>query len=338
MRIKLVQIDGKLPNLALMQLASWHKARGDSVYYTRDTHHDLLDPPFDRVYGSAIFKFSADKIARLRSTYPDAIIGGTGTDSTRTVEDVLGEEWARFDYSLYPADTASLGFTQRGCRLACKFCVVPGKEGKARSVATINDIWRGEGHPKKLHLLDNDFFGQPEEQWRARIAEIRDGAFKVCLNQGINVRHITPAAAEALASVEYRDDSFSERRVYTAWDNLKDEAIFFRGVDMLEAAGIPGKRIMSYMLVGFDKRETWDRIWHRFNRMVERGIEPYPMVFDCRSSDLQRYRELKRFQRWVVTGLYRAVLFSDYDAGRKREREQNRDCQHACQHDLFELS
>lgn len=281
------------------------------------TYHDLFEPSFDRVYGSAIFKFSADKIARLRHTYPDAIIGGTGTDSVQTVEDVVSQHDGR-DYSLYPAYTASLGFTQRGCRLSCKFCVVPAKEGKARSVSTIADIWRGNGHPKKLHLLDNDFFGNPD--WRARVAEIRDGGFKVCLNQGINVRHLTPEAAEALASIEYRDDSFTERRVYTAWDNLKDEDIFFRGVDMLEAVGIAGKKIMAYMLVGFDKRETWERLWHRFNRMVERGIEPYPMVYDCRATDPERYRELKQFQRWVVTGLYRAVPFSEYDAGKKSGR------------------
>jgi hypothetical protein len=317
--VKLVQIDGSLPNLALMQLASWHKAQGDHVVFTRETGHDLFEPNYDRVYGSAIFKFSGDKIARLRSTYPDAIIGGTGSDTTATVESVIGQEWFGLDYSLYPSYVPSLGFTQRGCRLSCKFCVVPGKEGKARSVMTIADIWRGDGHPKKLHLLDNDFFGQPD--WRARIAEIRDGGFKLCLNQGINVRHITTEAAEALATVEYRDDKFSERRVYTAWDNLKDEEVFFSGMDKLEAAGIPAKHVMSYMLVGYDKRETWDRIWHRFNRMVDRGIQPYPMVFDCRAADPNRYRELKRLQRWVVTGLYRAVPFSDYDAGKKTRRE-----------------
>lgn len=317
MHVKLVQIDGKLPNLALMRLSAWHKARGDAVTFTRETGHGLFEPIYDRVYASAIFKFSADKIARLKQTYPEAIIGGTGSDATATVEGVIGEAHD-LDYSLYPTYTPSLGFTQRGCRLACKFCVVPGKEGKARSVATIADIWRGDGHPRHLHLLDNDFFGQPEDQWRARIAEIRDGGFKVCLNQGINVRHITQEAAEALASVEYRDDSFSERRIYTAWDNLKDEAIFFRGMDLLEAAGIAPKRVMAYMLVGFDKKETWERIWHRFNRMVERGIEPYPMVFDCRATEPERYRELKKLQRWTVTGLYRAVPFGEYDASKKR--------------------
>jgi len=318
-RVKLVQIDGKLPNLALMRISAWHKARGDDVVFTRDTHHDLLDPPFDRVYASSIFKFSADKIARLRQSYPAAIIGGTGSDSTQTVENVIGEDCPGLDYALYPLYAASLGFTQRGCRLSCKFCVVPGKEGRNRSVMSIEEIWRGGDHPRKLHLLDNDFFGQ--EHWRERVAEIRAGGFKVCLNQGINVRHLTPEAAEALASIEYRDDAFKERRVYTAWDNIKDEDVFFRGIAMLEAAGIQAKRVMAYMLVGYDKRETWDRIWRRFNRMVERGIEPYPMVFDCRATDPKRHHELKRMQRWVVTGLYRAVPFSEYDAGRKSKRE-----------------
>ncbi len=64
------------------------------------------------------------------------------------------------DYSIYPDFTASLGFTQRGCRLSCKFCVVPQKEGKNRSTQTIAEIWRGAGHPRNLHLLDNDFFGR----------------------------------------------------------------------------------------------------------------------------------------------------------------------------------
>jgi len=48
---------------------------------------------------------------------------------------------------------------------------------------------------RHLHLLDNDFFGQPCEQWQARIEETRSGGFKVCLNQGINVRLLDDEAA-----------------------------------------------------------------------------------------------------------------------------------------------
>jgi hypothetical protein len=154
-----------------------------------------------------------------------------------TVEDIVGHEFRGLDYSLWPDFTASLGFTQRGCRLKCGVRVVPRKEGKALSVATITEIWRGRPWPKHLHLLDNEFFGA--DDWQARIEEIRKGGFKVCFNQGINVRAITPEAASALASVHYTDDQFKRRRIYTAWDNIGDEAVFFRGVEILAQPGIP---------------------------------------------------------------------------------------------------
>lgn len=303
MRVRLTQIDGALPNLALMKLASYHKARGDEVVVTRHIERDMFEGNFDKVYGSAIFKFSADRIARFKAQWPDAILGGTGTTSIAVVEEITGDHEG-IDYSGYADFSESIGFTQRGCRLKCKFCVVPSKEGKNKGAATIADIWRGEGHPKKLHLLDNDFFGQPE--WRARIAEIREGGFRVCMSQGINTRLIDQESAEALATIEYRNTKFSARKLYTAWDNIGDEKVFFRGVDTLERAGIPPKHLMAYMLIGYDKAETWDRIWHRFKRMVERGIDPYPMVFDRSRSDLLC------FQRWVITGLYRFVPWGEY--------------------------
>ncbi|RWQ35544.1 MAG: radical SAM protein [Mesorhizobium sp.] len=316
--VLLIQLDGRLPNLALMRISAWHRSLGDVIHFARSPYRQLDYPVFDAVYGSAIFKFSADQVSRFRAEWPNAFVGGTGTDSKLTVEDIPGFTDQGVDYEFYPEFSASIGFTQRGCRLSCKFCVVPGKEGRPVSVATVADIWRGTGknypHPKHLHLLDNDFFGQSEDQWRARIEEVREGGFKVSFTQGINVRAMTEDVAAALATIEYRDDAFSRRRLYTAWDNLKDEDVFFRGVDLLRRHGIPPSHLMVFMLVGFDKRETWDRIFHRFNRMVDLGIRPYPMVFD------HTRRDLKRFQRWVVTGLYRAVPFDQYDPSRKAAR------------------
>ena len=323
--VRITQIDGKLPNLALMRIAAFHRERGDEIVFKRSVRRDIFEPTYTHVYGSAIFKFSADRIERFRREFPDAILGGTGTGAAATIEPIIGDSRA-LDYELYPDFTASIGFTQRGCRLSCKFCVVPTKEGKPRGESTIADIWRGASLPKNLHLLDNDFFGGPA--WQERIAEIRAGDFKVSFTQGINVRAMTPEVAAAIASIEYRDDGFTRRRLYTAWDNLKDEDVFFRGVDMLSAAGVPPAHLMAFMLIGFDKRETWDRIFHRFNRMVSLGIRPYPMVFD------HTRRDLKRFQRWVVTGLYRAVKFEDYDASIKR-REPSGDASESV--DMFAM-
>lgn len=305
-----IHLDGALPNLALMKLAHWHKARGDDFEITSHIEPELGAETPTKVYISAIFKFSQARLMRAQRAWPDAVIGGTGTPFVHTVEDMIGMgEYEFYDYGDYPDFTDSLGFTQRGCRLKCKFCVVPTKEGKNRSLNAIEAIWRGNPYPKHLNILDNDFFGQPE--WRERVKEIREGGFKICLQQGINIRLIDDEAAEALASIQYRDTKFKERRLYTAWDNLKDEAIFFKGVDTLERHGVPPKQLRAYMLIGFDKNETWERLWHRFNRMVERGIEPYPMVFD------RSRKDLTRFQRWVITGLYRAVRFEDYDASMK---------------------
>ncbi len=303
MNVRLTQIDGALPNLALMKLASWHRSRGDGVTVTREIERGLFEPDYGAVYGSAIFAFSAARVDRFRRAWPQAMVGGTGSGSNAVVESITGEHEG-VDYSGYPDFDASIGFTQRGCRLKCKFCVVPQKEGKNRAADSIAAIWRGEGHPKKLHLLDNDFFGSPE--WRERIVAIRDGGFRVCLSQGINVRLIDDESAAALATIEFRNTKFNRRQLYTAWDNLGDERIFFKGVDTLGRAGIKPSLLMAYMLIGYDPKETWAVIWHRFHRMVERGIEPYPMVYDRKRTDLLC------FQRWVITGLYRIVKWDEY--------------------------
>ncbi|MBY0431998.1 MAG: hypothetical protein K2Q10_12425 [Rhodospirillales bacterium] len=146
MRVRLTQLDGKLPSLALMRLAAFHKSRGDEVVFTRNVSRDLLESDYDRVYGSAIFTTSSPAIARFLAAWPGAILGGTGTTSTARVEDFTGGPWERCDYSMYPNFKPSIGFTARGCRLRCAFCSVPVKEGKPKATATVADIWRGEGH------------------------------------------------------------------------------------------------------------------------------------------------------------------------------------------------
>jgi len=85
-RVRLTQLDGKLPNLALMKLAHYHRMRGDEVVFTREIRRDLTEAPYDLVYGSAIFSFSAAKVERFRWHWPQAIVGGTGSGSDITVE------------------------------------------------------------------------------------------------------------------------------------------------------------------------------------------------------------------------------------------------------------
>jgi hypothetical protein len=306
----------------------WHRSQGDEVRWERGIARQLGEPDYDVVYGSAIFSTSAKAVALFRKQWPQAIVGGSGGDPNLRVDAELAPgdkngvpgpvptQFTEIDWSAYPSFDASLGYAMRGCRFKCGFCVVPKQEGPPRFNSAVSQIWRGPGYPKHLHLFDNDFFGNP--RWRETVAAINEGGFKVCINQGINVRLLDAEAAKAMASMRVMDDQFKTRRIYTAWDNIGDEAVFFRGVDLLEAEGVNPDNLMVYMLVGYDPRETWDRIWHRYTRMMERRVRPYPMVHDrFRHEKPELWRKLKMFQGWIIRGTHKTCSFEDFNASHK---------------------
>jgi hypothetical protein len=293
MRVMLFHLDGALPNIALMRIAAHHRDSGDEVLFRRtgQPERTLFEGEIpDRVYGSVIFEKSRPIAERLLRAYSGAIVGGTGWSVSDSLEG-HGITTTRQDYSIYPEFRQSIGFTQRGCRLRCKFCVVPEKEGAVREEQTIAEIWRGEPHPRELLLLDNDFFGQ--SNWQSRIAEIRDGGFKVSFSQGINARFLTDESAEAIASIDYRDNKMSTKRIYTAWDNRKDEHRLFAGLERLVKYGVKPDHIMVYMLIGYWPGETHEDRDFRRAQLREFGARPYPMPY-------KRTPELVGFQRWVV--------------------------------------
>jgi hypothetical protein len=228
----------------------------------------------------------------------------------------------RQDYTLYPSFTASIGFTQRGCRLRCSFCVVPSKEGAVREEQTVASLWRGAPWPRHLLLLDNDFFGQP--RWSERINEMSDGGFKVAFSQGINARMLTEEAAAAIASVDYRDDSFTNRRIYTAWDNRKDEARLFAGLERLVKYGVKPEHIMVYVLIGYWPGETHADRDYRRAALRDFGARPYPMPF-------VRTPELVGYQRWVIGAYDKRFTWAEWQQANYQPRnlghipsEQNR--------------
>ncbi len=324
-RVLMFQVDGKFPNLALMKLAAWHRARKDEVFLTPFLR-DLPFVQYDKAYASSIFEFSGERRKRFAEMVPDAIVGGDGyfpiwsdltvigRDKGSNLRQVINDcnpDELEPDYSDYPSFAPSIGYSMRGCRLDCGFCRMKTREGPARKVWDVTNIWRGEPYPKHLVLLDNDFFGQKE--WREQLVAIRDGGFKVCFNQGINIRLINEEQAVELSTVFYSDDQFKTRRLYTAWDNLGDEKVFKAGVATLVKAGIPAKHLMVYMLIGFRKGETEQEILYRFNEMVALGCKPYPMLFDRTNA------RLRAFQRWVIRRYYQFIPWEKY--GQEEERE-----------------
>ncbi len=347
MLIRLTQIDGKLPNLALMKLAHWHKSKGDTVMFERSISKGIFEPDYDVVYGSAIFTTSMKKIKQFATNFPNSIIGGSFTTEKhhteeqkiifseikniatvagikQSVEEYLGMEkysYENYDYTIYPKFEHSIGFTQRGCRKKCSFCGVPDKEGSNVVVNTISDIYR-QGTEKKIHLLDNDFFGQ--ELWKERSIEIIEGDYKVCFNQGINIRLIHKEGAELLAQMKYYDDSFKKRRIYTAWDNGRnDEKVFKIGIQTMLDAGVKPFHIMVYMLCGYWNNESWEDIKWRANEMVKLKLMPYPMRHLKAMNEPSRYEyrrkkgythfdDLGKFQDYYIDRRYQFIEWEQF--------------------------
>ena len=295
MNVLLIQCDGKMPNLALMRIAAHHRDQGDFVQLVqaRNKAHEFqpnLFERWDKVYASLIFTKSQPIARAIQAVYPQAAIGGTGWNF-KTTKDFGVPEYGRLDYTDWPSFKSSLGFSQRGCRLECGFCVVPEKEGKVHDTATIHEIWRGEPYPREIILLDNDFFGSPT--WRDKITEVKDGDFKLSLSQGINARMLNDESAAAIASVNYQNDTMKRPCIHTAWDSLGDEKPLFRGLNALKRHGVRPDNITVYMLIGYESERITEGDLERHRKLREFGCRPYPMPY-------VRNDETRGFQRWIV--------------------------------------
>jgi len=290
MRVGLLDVDSKIPNLALMKISQWHKHNGDEVEH----YMPLARNTYDKVYASKIFNFSDGS-----DIQEEMIVGGTGIDFKNTLPDEI--EQIDPDYTLYNYPH-NIGFAQRGCRFNCSFCVVPKKEGKPKSVNTIEKIWT-QRSSKFVVLLDNDFFGNPE--WSDRIEEIKGLGLTVNFSQGLNIRIISEKQAQALASVKFSNINNTFKQVTFAWDQMKDEKVIKRGYQRVVDAGIKPYQMQFYVLIGYNTTPEEDM--HRVMMLKDWGCDPYAMPYDKTDPYQQK------FVRWVNRrAIFKSCTFEEY--------------------------
>jgi len=273
MKICLIQVDGKMPNLALMKLASWHKKKGDDV-----TVIDISHLKFDRIYASKVF------------------VGGSGVDLKSELPSEIEAQVP--DYELFKTNF-SIGFTSRGCIRDCGFCIVKEKEGMIRE-APFDWI----SHHKVL-LLDNNFLASP--LWKEKLEYFIRQKLKVCFTQGLDIRLVNNENAKLLSKVDYRDNHFREKRLYFSFDDPKLEDLIIEKVKILQKNGIDPKHLLFYILVGYDT--TFDQDYRRFEVIRGLGSYPFIMQYNNRKDD----QRLINFARWVNQRIFRWVPnFKDY--------------------------
>lgn len=280
MKIGIIQIDGKLPNLALMKVAGYHESKGNVVEWYNG---NLYESQYDYIYASKIFSFSPTPDLPKGKSF----LGGTGIDFFNTLPVEI--ESSNASYSLYPNCNYHIGFSMKGCRFACKFCCVPKKEGRPYQYNTIAQLLINPKGAKRLMLLDNDFFGGPD--WRNNLQFIIDNRIKVCFVQGLNIRIITEDQAALLSKCNYTNSKFNQKYLTFAWDRYNDGKIVKKGIDICVKAGIPCNRMQFFVLIGFDT--TPDQDYERVMTLREMGCMPFVMPYN-KSDPYQ-----KAFTRWV---------------------------------------
>ena len=271
MNVCLMDVDSKIPNLALMRISTYHKQRGDCV---KLGYEPLFDSP-DLCYASKIFDYTPEP-----EYMPDCetLKGGTGYDLDAKLE-LPNYDRIMPDYSLYGCDYAIGRFT-RGCPNRCPWCVVPKMDGnEVRHVADLSDFWDGQ---KVVRLLDDNIMADADEFVRDCEQLSRAGVHVIW--EALDIRLVTDETARALASVK------QEKSIHFAWDGHSQDDAVPRGIETLKRNGIKPWRLMFYVLVGFNTDRDYDL--HRIYTLRDMGANPFVMPFD--RSD--RYQ--KNLARW----------------------------------------
>jgi len=310
MRIGLIDVDGhNFPNLALMRISAYHKARGDEVewWWTDLIHYDIvyMSKVFSDAYSPDVPEpMNADKVIKGGTGYAISLQGGVETfDKSKNTE--LPPEMEKMfpDYSIYPQFDFAVSMTSRGCPRGCAFCIVGKKEGRcSQKVADVSDFWCGQ---KEIKVLDPNITACREK--RDLMRQYRETGVQIDFTQGLDIRLINEEDIEDLNRMKIGI-------VHFAWDNPKDDLekrfrMFSNHYRIKDH-----RRKIVYCLTNFGS--TMEENLYRIYTLRDLGYDPYVMVYNKPSAP----QEVRDLQRWCNNRIiFKTVTkFEDYKPNRRQ--------------------
>lgn len=315
--VLLLDIDSRIPNLALMKLSRYFKSRGQTVILGRK---ECYWPDVERVYASCVFHCapSQKRLRRVREYYGnDLVLGGSGVDLFTRLPD--GIEDVPADYSLYPElGDRAVGFLTRGCPFSCPFCIVPHKEGATRQVGDLDDLLE-KGRREKLILLDDNILSHPRAD--DLLEDMARRGLMVNFNQTLDIRLLDQDLARVLRRIQCSNISFTRSNYYFSLNDTHYLEKVSRHYAMLNFT--TRDNVEFVFMYGFDTTLAEDVERFRFLRSLPgayvfvQEYQPFPggpapiveAFFDDKADELidelvrimfpQNMKSVEKYYRWL---------------------------------------
>jgi hypothetical protein len=249
MKILIIDIDSKIPNIALKKIEKYYTDKN----YNVEWNNPLGKYNSDLIYVSSIFTKNKWKCEEWEGI---AEIGGSGYDIKKRLPDEIEKIKPKINF----------GFTTRGCIRKCPFCIVHEKEGDIRIEGDIYDIW--DGKSKNIVLLDNNILAIPEH-FMLICKQLKKEKLKIDFNQGLDHRLITDRLAKELLSLEHL------KEIRFAFDNVSYKNTVLEALKILKYNGLKDWGSRWYIYIG--EKDTFDTVFERMKILHDEKQAVYIM-------------------------------------------------------------
>jgi len=283
----------KFPPLGLLRISSYHKARGDKVFFLKLLRRlpDLPQEDFDLIYITTLYTYRAKDVFKAvrfsKALWPEATIKLGGVlasvlpdflEAQTGIRPHVGPlDYAESyppDYSLFPKGEISITRTSQGCPHGCFYCSTRILSPTFRTF----ENWKEDLSldRRRLVLLDDNFLASPnfekDAEFLVKLCRVFD--FKIEITQGLDCRLFDMEKGLLLRLMNLEALRF-------AWDNPSQEGYIEKAILTARLCLFRNStKIRVYVLYGTPKSyDTPEYLYHRLNVLNKLSVQSYPIVY-----------------------------------------------------------